>query len=121
MCKTRFGSQGVILDGLKQKSEKTLMALKNLPPPSSWQMPIEISDKKPRTKAIRTIFIYIDNHLVERAKFGCSVAVAFHHRGDAVGIADKMKIFQNIFFIISKYMYDCIYALNIAEQFKFFF
>ena len=41
-------------------------------------------------------YIFIDNHLVERAKFGCSVAVAFHHRGDAVGIADKMKIFQNI-------------------------
>ena len=96
----------------KKMRKKILMALENLPSPSSWQMPIEnstllgtiplvvrlFSDKKPRTKAIRTIYIYIDNHLVERAKFGCSVAVALHHRGDAVGIADKMKIFQDIFF-----------------------
>ena len=33
MCKTRFGSQGVILDGLKQKSEKNLNGSREPPSP----------------------------------------------------------------------------------------
>ena len=55
------------------------MALENLPPPSSWQMPIEIStllgtiplvvrlfsDKKRRKKAIRTTYLLIITWLRE--------------------------------------------------------
>ena len=40
MCKTRFGSQGVILDGFylsKQKNEKTLMVLEAPPPQMASQ------------------------------------------------------------------------------------
>ena len=33
MCKTRLGSQGVILDGFSAKNEKTLMELESPPPP----------------------------------------------------------------------------------------
>ena len=52
---------------------------------------LEKKNKNNRNK--NYICIYIDNHLVERAKFGCSVAVALHHRGDAVGIAEQFKFF----------------------------
>ena len=44
MCKTRFGSQGLILDGFEaKKNEKNINGTRGPTPPPSWQMPLKIS------------------------------------------------------------------------------